>query len=45
MTITLSTEALTKTYQRKLRKPGLGAAFRGLFSSEEESVHAVSRHV
>jgi len=42
MPITLKAEALAKTYKRKLRKPGLGAAFRGLFSSEEEAVHAVS---
>src|SRR5450432_347353 len=42
MPITVSTEALNKTYKRKVRKPGLGAAFRGLFSSEEESLNAVS---
>ena len=42
MPITLSTEALNKSYTRKVRKPGLGAAFRGLFSSEEESLTAVS---
>jgi ABC-2 type transport system ATP-binding protein len=42
MPITLKAEALHKTYKRKLRKPGLGAAFRGLFSNEEEAVHAVS---
>src|SRR3954462_2837889 len=42
MPTTLNTEALNKTYKRKIRKPGLAAAFRGLFSSEEESLHAVS---
>jgi ABC-2 type transport system ATP-binding protein len=42
MPITLVTEGLNKTYKRKIRKPGLGAAFRALFSSEEESLNAVS---
>jgi ABC-2 type transport system ATP-binding protein len=42
MTITLATHGLNKTYTRKVRKPGLAAAFRGLFSGEEESLHAVS---
>ena len=42
MPLTLRTEALCKSYTRKIRKPGFAAALRGLFSSEEESVHAVS---
>jgi len=42
MAITLRTEALNKTYTRKIRRPGLGAALRGLFSSEEEKLSAVS---
>jgi ABC-2 type transport system ATP-binding protein len=42
MPITLRTEALNKTYSRKIRKPGFGAALRGLFSSEEEKLHAVA---
>ncbi|HEY3668304.1 MAG TPA: ATP-binding cassette domain-containing protein [Polyangiaceae bacterium] len=42
MAITLRTEALNKTYTRKIRKAGLGAALRGLFSSEEEKLSAVS---
>ena len=42
MAITLRTEALNKTYTRKIRKTGLGAALRGLFSSEEEKLSAVS---
>jgi ABC-2 type transport system ATP-binding protein len=34
-------EGLTKSYVRKLRKPGLIGAVRGLFSSEAETVPAV----
>jgi len=42
MTITLRTEALNKTYRRKIRKPGFVGALKGLFSGEEEAVQAVS---
>ncbi|MET0790174.1 MAG: ATP-binding cassette domain-containing protein [Polyangiaceae bacterium] len=43
MAITLRAQALSKTYTRRIRKPGFGAALRGLFSrGEEESLHAVS---
>jgi ABC-2 type transport system ATP-binding protein len=43
MPITLRADALSKTYTRKIRKAGFGAAVRGLFSSgEQESLHAVS---
>ena len=43
MTITLRADALCKTYTRKIRKAGFGAAVRGLFSrGQEESLHAVS---
>jgi ABC-2 type transport system ATP-binding protein len=42
MPITLRAESLHKTYSRKIRRPGFAAALRGLFSSEEESLHAVS---
>ena len=42
MPITLRTLALNKTYTRKIRKPGFAAALRGLISSEEEKLKAVS---
>ncbi len=42
MTITIKTEALNKTYSRKLRKPGFAGALRGLFENEEEKLSAVS---
>jgi len=42
MPITLRTEALCKTYTRKLRTPGFGGALRGLFTNQVEAFHAVS---
>jgi ABC-2 type transport system ATP-binding protein len=42
MPITLRTLALNKTYTRKIRKSGFAAALRGLISSEEEKLKAVS---
>ena len=42
MLITLRAESLNKTYSHKIKKPGFGAALRSLFSSEAESLHAVS---
>lgn len=41
MSLSLACEGLNKSYSRKIRRPGLAGALRGLFSSEEERVPAV----
>lgn len=42
MAIAIRTQALQKTYTRKIRRPGFAAALRGLFASEAEAHTAVS---
>ena len=42
MTITLRADELSKTYTRKVRQAGFAAALRAVFSSDVESLHAVS---
>ena len=42
MPITLRADHLNKSYSRKIQKPGFAAALRGLFSNDEQLLHAVS---
>ena len=41
MSLSVKCEGLAKSYQRKLRQPGITGAFRGLFSNQHEVVAAV----
>jgi ABC-2 type transport system ATP-binding protein len=41
METALRVQNLSKSYKRRLRQPGLMGAFKGLFSSKEEELHAV----
>ena len=43
MDLALHTEQLTKTYRRRIRKPGLWGSISGLFSNQVKEVPAVKQ--